>query len=114
MTDVQTRTDAGQDEPAEEARTPRSGTAARRAVLAGAGAIGATCLLAACGSSSNSGNGGANPLGTDYQKNPAPAGSGPAEANGAKGPGGLNDDGNGGNNGNGGDNGGGDNNGDNG
>src|SRR4051794_28759889 len=77
MTDVQTRNDTEHthEEPA------RVGTAApRRAVLAGAGAFGATCLLAACGTSS--GSGGTNPNGSDYQANPAPAGSGPANAQG--------------------------------
>jgi Rieske Fe-S protein len=77
MTDVQTRTDTGHthEEPA------RAGTCApRRAVLAGAGAFGATCLLAASGTSS--GTGGTNPNRSDYQANPAPAGSGPANAQG--------------------------------
>src|SRR3954453_4402478 len=76
MTDVQTTTDMEQqhEEPAHACTLP-----SRRAVLAGAGAVGATCLLAACGTS----NGGAynsNPNGTDYHANPAPAGSGPANA----------------------------------
>jgi Rieske Fe-S protein len=74
MTDVQTRTDIGHqhDEPTGHAGPCSS----RRAMLAGVGAIGATCLLAACSSSGSSG--GTNPLGSDYQSAPAPAGSGPA------------------------------------
>jgi Rieske Fe-S protein len=74
MTDVQTRTDVSDphEEPAEHAGSCSS----RRAMLAGVGAFGATCLLAACSSSSSSG--GTNPLGSDYQNSPAPAGSGPA------------------------------------
>jgi len=42
MTDVQTRPDA-------TCRHERPGVAPRRAVLVGAGALGATCFLAACG-----------------------------------------------------------------
>ncbi|BFU45917.1 Rieske (2Fe-2S) protein [Krasilnikovia sp. MM14-A1004] len=75
MTDVQARTDTAnpQGEPT------RSGVVApRRAVLAGAGALGATCLLAACGTSSSSS--GTNPSGSDFQNNPAPAGSKGADA----------------------------------
>jgi Rieske Fe-S protein len=80
MTDVQTRT--GSEHPHDE---PVAGTTApRRAVLAGAGAFGATCFLAACGTSSG-GTGGTNPNGSDYQANPAPAGSGPANAQGESG-----------------------------
>lgn len=73
MTDVQTRTDIGHQH---EERTGHTGPcSSRRAVLAGVGALGATCLLAACSSNST---GGTNPLGSDYHANPAPAGSGPA------------------------------------
>ncbi|GAB1646120.1 Rieske (2Fe-2S) protein [Krasilnikovia sp. MM14-A1259] len=76
MTDVQARTDTAhpQGEP-----TRQGAVAPRRAVLAGAGALGATCLLAACGTSSSSG-GGTNPSGSDFQNNPAPAGSKGADA----------------------------------
>jgi Rieske Fe-S protein len=91
MTDVQTRTATvpatGGDEPV------RCGPASsRRAMLAGAGALGATCLLAACGTSSTSGTTNAN--GTDYSNNPAPAGSKGAVAQGGVGSG--NDDSSGG------------------
>jgi nitrite reductase/ring-hydroxylating ferredoxin subunit len=81
MTDVQTRTGADpQNEPAANAGCA-AGT--RRAVLAGAGGLGAACLLAACGTSSGgTATGGTNPNGSDYQANPAPAGSGKANANG--------------------------------
>jgi Rieske Fe-S protein len=73
MTDVETRTEIG---PQHEEPAGRTGTcSSRRAMLAGVGAFGATCLLAACSTSST---GGTNPLGSDYQSNPAPAGSGPA------------------------------------
>lgn len=47
----------------------RPGTAApRRMVLLGAGALGASCVLSACSS-------GGNPNGSDFNTNPAPAGS---------------------------------------
>jgi Rieske Fe-S protein len=77
MTDVQTRTDTEQEheEPAHACAGP-----SRRNVLAGAGALGATCLLAACGTSPGSST--TNPNGSDYQATPAPAGSGPANAGG--------------------------------
>ena len=73
MTDVQTRPDAGitgTDEPA-----AATGTAAsRRVVLVGAGALGAGCLLAACGTdTSSTGTNGAN--GGDFSNDPVPAGS---------------------------------------
>ncbi len=68
MTDVQTKTDA---EP-REGEQQRSGTAStRRLVLLGAGAAGATAVLAACGTSTPSGN----TNGEDYSNNPGPAGS---------------------------------------
>jgi Rieske Fe-S protein len=50
----------------------------RRNVLLGVGAVGATAVLAACGSS----NGG-NTSGSDYSDTPAPAGSTGAQASGA-------------------------------
>jgi Rieske Fe-S protein len=77
MTDLHTSTDSelSHEEPA---RT--CGTAPRRAVLAGAGALGATCLLAACGSATTSS--GINPNGSDYATDPAPAGSAGADAGG--------------------------------
>ena len=65
MTDVQPRTDA-------EIRQDRPGTAStRRVVLMGAGAVGATAVLAACGTDSS----GTNPNGTDFNNDPVPAGS---------------------------------------
>lgn len=64
MTDVQTRPEA-------ETTCEHRGTGApRRAVFAGAGAVGAACLLAACGTNSGSGQ---NQPG--YTNDPAPAGS---------------------------------------
>ena len=101
MTDVQTSTDTELQHPEQQhperqhpeqhpevphlklvREEPVGGGAAstRRTVLAGAGAFGATCLLAACGTST--GSTGSNPAGSDYQANPAPAGSGPANAGG--------------------------------
>lgn len=73
MTDVQTRPDAEIT-----ARQPSCGGAgsSRRVVLAGATALGAGCLLTACGTDT-SGSNGAN--GGDFSNDPAPAGSkGPA------------------------------------
>jgi Rieske Fe-S protein len=80
MTDVQTRTDLGPQDEQHAGGTCRS----RRAVLAGVGAFGATCLLTAC-ASNTTGTGGTNPNGSDYQADPAPAGSGPANAQGESG-----------------------------
>jgi Rieske Fe-S protein len=75
MTDVQTTTES--ELPAEE--TGRQGTGStRRVVLLGAGAAGATAVLAACGTSTTS----SNTLGTGYSNDPAPAGSGAANAQG--------------------------------
>jgi Rieske Fe-S protein len=67
MTDVQTPADAEirTEEPAGPA------TSRRRVVLLGVGAVGATTVLAACGTGSSSGN--AN--GSDFTNNPGPAGS---------------------------------------
>jgi Rieske Fe-S protein len=77
MTDVQTRT--GAELPIEEPvhdESDGSGTAApRRAVLMGAGALGATAFLAACGSSQSGSTYGTNPNGSDFGSSPAPAGS---------------------------------------
>ena len=68
MTDVQTTTDA-------ELRTEEPGTSGtastRRVVLLGAGALGATAVLAACGTNTTS----SNTNGTDFTDDPAPAGS---------------------------------------
>src|SRR5688500_15955897 len=67
MTDVQTTADA-------EIHTEAPGqpaTSRRRVVLLGVGAVGATTVLAACGTSTSGGN--AN--GTDFSNEPAPAGS---------------------------------------
>jgi Rieske Fe-S protein len=76
MTDVQTRPDTEIT-----ARQPTCGGAgtSRRVVLTGATALGAGCLLAACGTDSGgTGSNGAN--GGDFSNNPAPAGSkGPGE-----------------------------------
>jgi Rieske Fe-S protein len=78
MTDVQTRTDADTEHQHEE--PTRSGTIpTRRAVLAGAGALGATCFLAACGTDTTSST---NTSGSDFTNNPAPAGSTGAAADG--------------------------------
>jgi Rieske Fe-S protein len=70
MTDVQT-------EPEATCRHHRPGVAPRRAVLMGAGALGATCFLAACGTD-NTGSSGNNEPG--YTNDPLPAGSASAGA----------------------------------
>jgi Rieske Fe-S protein len=74
MTDVQTTTET--EHHAEEPGRPGPGGSPRRLVLLGAGAVGATAVLAACGTSTNT-----NTSGTGFTNNPAPAGSGPANAN---------------------------------
>ena len=67
MTDVQTRPDA-------EIVADKPAGSSRRIVLTGASALGAGCLLAACGTDSGAtGSNGAN--GGDFSNNPAPAGS---------------------------------------
>jgi Rieske Fe-S protein len=63
---VQTR-----PEPA-TCRHERTGGTGRRAVLAGAGALGATCFLAACGTDTTGSSGNNEP---GYTNDPAPAGS---------------------------------------
>jgi Rieske Fe-S protein len=70
MTDVQTRPDTENT-----AHQPACGGAgsSRRVVLTGASALGVGCLLAACGTDTQSGSNGAN--GGDFSNNPAPAGS---------------------------------------
>jgi Rieske Fe-S protein len=76
MTDVQTRPDA--EITVDQSARGGAGSS-RRVVLAGAGALGAGCLLAACGTSSGStGSNGAN--GGDFTNDPAPAGSAGADA----------------------------------
>ena len=65
MTDVQTRPEA-------TCRHERPGVTPRRSVLVGAGALGATCFLAACGTD-NTGSSGNNEPG--YTNDPLPAGS---------------------------------------
>jgi nitrite reductase/ring-hydroxylating ferredoxin subunit len=65
MTDVQTTPEA-------ICRHERPGVAPRRAALVGAGALGATCFLAACGTD-NTGSSGNNEPG--YTNDPLPAGS---------------------------------------
>ena len=73
MTDVQTRAEST------TCRHNSPGTP-RRAVFAGATAVGAACLLAACGTETPN-NGGAN--GAGFTNDPAPAGSkGPAATGG--------------------------------
>ncbi|MEU4691299.1 Rieske (2Fe-2S) protein [Actinoplanes sp. NPDC023714] len=67
MTDVQTRTEA----ETEHRCTGAGATSTRRCILVGAGAIGATAVLAACGTDGT----GTNPNGTDFDADPAPAGS---------------------------------------
>jgi Rieske Fe-S protein len=77
MTDVQTTTEphAGETEPTQSCACAHSN---RRNVLLGVGAVGATAVLAACGTST-----GGNTNGTDFSNNPAPAGSAGAQATGA-------------------------------
>ena len=77
MTDVQTTTEpqVGEAEPAQPCACAHS---TRRNVLLGVGAVGATAVLAACGTST-----GGNTNGTDYSNNPAPAGSAGAQPTGA-------------------------------
>jgi Rieske Fe-S protein len=72
MTDVRT---TETEHTAEEPAGPATGSP-RRLVLLGAGAVGATAVLAACGTTTSS-----NTSGTDYSNDPAPAGSGKANAN---------------------------------
>jgi Rieske Fe-S protein len=74
MTDVQATTET--EHTAEEPGRPGTGSP-RRLVLLGAGAVGATAVLAACGTSTST----TNTSGTDYSNDPAPAGSGKANAN---------------------------------
>jgi Rieske Fe-S protein len=67
MTDVQTTdTELRDEEPCRSAAT-----STRRCMLLGAGAVGATAVLAACGSSGSS----TNTNGSDFTDKPAPAGS---------------------------------------
>ena len=81
MTDLQTSTGAPAPAPGPDRDGPPrlDAVRSRRAVLAGAGAFGATCVLAACGTS-QAGTQGTNPNGSDYTNNPAPAGSKGADA----------------------------------
>jgi Rieske Fe-S protein len=76
MTDVQTTT-GHIVLPGEGAAGPGP-SSTRRCVLLGAGAVGATAVLAACGTSATGGN----TSGTDYSNTPAPAGSKGAAAGG--------------------------------
>ena len=66
------------DEPVETERRPRACGATRRGVLAGAGVVGATALLAACGPETATG----------YGHEPAPPGGGQADGGGDAGQGG--------------------------
>ena len=77
MTDVQTTTD---NERTAEEPGQTGPASSRRLVLLGAGAVGATAVLAACGTGTST-----NTSGTDYSNNPAPAGSGAANAQGESG-----------------------------
>jgi Rieske Fe-S protein len=79
MTDVQTTTEPHIDD-VESMRPCACAHSTRRNVLLGVGAVGATAVLAACGTST-----GGNGTGTDFSNDPAPAGSGAANANGAGG-----------------------------
>ncbi|BAL86825.1 hypothetical protein AMIS_16050 [Actinoplanes missouriensis 431] len=74
MTDVQTRTEAETTHQCASTGT----TSTRRCILVGAGALGATAVLAACGTDGT----GTNPNGSDFDANPAPAGSTAAGAEG--------------------------------
>ena len=65
MTDVQTQPEA-------TCRHERGGSATRRAVFGGAGALGAACFLAACGTDQTGSSGNNEP---GYTNNPLPAGS---------------------------------------
>jgi Rieske Fe-S protein len=67
MTDVQTRTETVL--PTEEPPGRPATASTRRLVLLGAGALGTTAVLAACGTSNTNTNG------TGFSNNPAPAGS---------------------------------------
>ncbi len=82
MTDVQTRTatELPTEEPKHEESAGPDTVPTRRTVLMGAGALGATCFLAACGTAQYGGSYGTNPNGSDYDPNPAPAGSKGADA----------------------------------
>jgi Rieske Fe-S protein len=84
MTDLQTTTGAL---PNPGPDPDESRVSSRRAVLAGAGAFGATCLLAACGTSQRGSTQGTNPNGSDFNSDPAPAGSKGADAGGGSGSG---------------------------
>src|SRR4051794_21830281 len=77
MTDVQTTT-AAETSESEAALPCACSHSTRRNVLRGVGAVGATAVLAACGTST-----GGNTAGTDYSNEPAPAGSKGAQAAGA-------------------------------
>ena len=73
MTDVQTRPEA-------TCGHGRPGTAPRRAVFAGAGALGAACFLAACGTDTTGSSGNNEP---GYTNDPLPAGSAGTDRSGA-------------------------------
>jgi Rieske Fe-S protein len=77
MTDVQARTD--DTEFQHDGPTRPDSVRTRRAVLAGAGALGTTCFLAACGTDTTSST---NTSGSDFTDNPAPAGSKGADGGG--------------------------------
>lgn len=81
MTDVQTSPDAGTTGTDEKAAATGTVTS-RRVVLVGAGALGAGCLLAACGTNTSGTGTTAGANGGDFSNNPAPAGSKGADAGG--------------------------------
>jgi Rieske Fe-S protein len=83
MTDVQTRPEA-------TCGHGRPGTAPRRAVFAGAGALGAACFLAACGTDTSGSSGNNEP---GYTNDPQPAGSTGPDAGGSTSGGGTSGDG---------------------
>jgi Rieske Fe-S protein len=74
MTDVQTTT-AAETHEAEPVQACSCAHSTRRNVLLGAGAVGATAVLAACGTGTTNTNG------TGFTNDPAPAGSKGADAN---------------------------------
>ncbi|HEU4349894.1 MAG TPA: Rieske (2Fe-2S) protein [Actinoplanes sp.] len=61
-------------------RHERAGSATRRAVFGGAGALGAACLLAACGADDTGSSGNNEP---GYTNNPLPAGSAGTDGSGS-------------------------------
>jgi Rieske Fe-S protein len=77
MTDVQTGPETGRPE---QPGATGSTVPTRRAVLAGAGALGATCVLAACGTDNRGSSGNDEP---GYTDDPRPAGSAGTDGSGS-------------------------------